>query len=230
MSDELSSRRNRRKLKRVLLAAGMSVVVAAAVWAFYFSNLFTLKKISVVGSLKHTSIEEVIKSVDLPSGTPLARLDRAAVLTSLSDIPSIEDVELRRVWPSEVVLAITEREPVLVEKRNQGWVFVGADGSVFGQVGIRPQDFLEVKVSSPAARVEVAKMPSLLPDWLLESTVLLEAQTPNDIRLELNDGRRVFWGNAKDSELKAQVLQALFDVKAKVYDVSAPNLPVTRNK
>jgi cell division protein FtsQ len=40
----------------------------------------------------------------------------------------------------------------------------------------------------------------------------------------------VVWGNSKDSELKAQVLKALFEVDAKVLDVSAPNLPVTRDK
>lgn len=230
MSDELAPRRNRKKFRRVIILAGLVVVVSGLVWAFYFSDLLTLKKISVVGNLKHTNTEEIIKSVDLPSGIQLARLDRSVVLESLSDIPSILDIELRRVWPSEVVLAISEREPVMIEQQNQGWVFVAADGTIFGKLTIRPEDFLEVVVSNSDARIEAAMLPSLLPIWLKELVVLVTAQSPNDIQFDLKDGRRVFWGNSQDSELKAEVLQALFEVDAKVFDVSAPNLPVTRDK
>jgi cell division protein FtsQ len=230
MSDELAPRRNRKKFRRALIFGGLVVTISGLVWVFYFSDLLTLKKISVVGNMKHTNIEEVIKSADLPAGIQLARLDRAVVLASLSDIPSILEIELRRVWPSEVVLAISEREPVLVEKRNQGWVFVAADGTVFGQLEIRPQEFLEVVVANDTARVEAAKLLGQLPIWLEELVLLINAKSSNDIQLELEDGRTVVWGNSKDSELKAQVLQALFEVDAKVLDVSAPNLPVTRDK
>ena len=230
MSDELAPRRNRKKFRRALIFGGLVVAISGLVWVFYFSDLLTLKKISVVGNLKHTNVEEVIKSADLPAGIQLARLDRAVVLASLSDIPSILDIELRRVWPSEVVLAVSEREPVLVEKRNQGWVFVAADGTVFGQLQIRPQEFLEVVVANDAARVEAAKLLEQLPIWLQELVVLINAESSNDVQLELEDGRTVVWGNSKDSELKAQVLKALFEVDAKVLDVSAPNLPVTRDK
>jgi cell division protein FtsQ len=230
MSDELAPRRNRKKFRSALIFGGLVVAISGLVWVFYFSDLLTLKKISVVGNLKHTNVEEVIKSADLPAGIQLARLDRAVVLASLSDIPSILDIELRRVWPSEVVLAISEREPVLVEKRNQGWVFVAADGTVFGQLQIRPQEFLEVVVANDAARVEAAKLLEQLPIWLQELVVLINAESSNDVQLELEDGRTVVWGNSKDSELKAQVLKALFEVDAEVLDVSAPNLPVTRDK
>lgn len=230
MSDELALRRNRKKFRRALILSGLVLAISGLVWVFYFSELLTLKKISVVGNLKHTTVEEVIKSVDIPAGIQLARLDRAVVLASLSDIPSILEIELRRVWPSEVVLAISEREPVLVEKRNQGWVFVAADGTVFGQLEIRPQEFLEVMSASDAARVEAANLLGQLPLWLKDLVLLINAGSANDIQLDLEDGRTVVWGNSKDSELKADVLKALFEVDAKVLDVSAPNLPVTRDK
>jgi cell division protein FtsQ len=230
MSDELALRRNRKKFRRALILSGLVLVISGLVWVFYFSELLTLKKISVVGNLKHTTVEEVIKSVDIPAGIQLARLDRAVVLASLSDIPSILEIELRRVWPSEVVLAISEREPVLVEKGNQGWVFVAADGTVFGQLEIRPQEFLEVRSASDAARAEAANLLGQLPLWLQDLVLLINAESANNIQLDLEDGRTVVWGNSKDSELKADVLKALFEVDAKVLDVSAPNLPVTRDK
>jgi cell division protein FtsQ len=230
MSDELALRRNRKKFRRALILSGLVLVISGLVWVFYFSELLTLKKISVVGNLKHTTVEEVIKSVNIPAGIQLARLDRAVVLASLSDIPSILEIELRRVWPSEVVLAISEREPVLVEKGNQGWVFVAADGTVFGQLEIRPQEFLEVRSASDAARAEAANLLGQLPLWLQDLVLLINAESANNIQLDLEDGRTVVWGNSKDSELKADVLKALFEVDAKVLDVSAPNLPVTRDK
>jgi cell division protein FtsQ len=85
-------------------------------------------------------------------------------------------------------------------------------------------------VANDAARVEAAKLLEQLPIWLQELVVLINAESSNDVQLELEDGRTVVWGNSKDSELKAQVLKALFEVDAEVLDVSAPNLPVTRDK
>ena len=40
---------------------------------------------------------------------------------------------------------------------------------------------------------------------------------------------QVVWGGVDDSALKAEVLAALLKTDAKVYDVSSPTTPVTRN-
>jgi cell division protein FtsQ len=40
----------------------------------------------------------------------------------------------------------------------------------------------------------------------------------------------VLWGSAEQGELKAQVLAALLQRRAGVYDVSAPELPTTQQE
>ncbi len=53
------------------------------------------------------------------------------------------------------------------------------------------------------------------------------------VRLSLSDGTTVEWGSADQSALKAAVVQTLRASKeaagVKVYDVSAPTLPITRS-
>ena len=49
----------------------------------------------------------------------------------------------------------------------------------------------------------------------------------DDIELTLRSGDRVRWGSADQPEVKAQVLRALMNRKADVYDVAAPELPTT---
>jgi cell division protein FtsQ len=41
---------------------------------------------------------------------------------------------------------------------------------------------------------------------------------------------KVVWGSADDSGRKAEVLSVLMHRKAQVYDVSAPDLPVTKGE
>ena len=41
---------------------------------------------------------------------------------------------------------------------------------------------------------------------------------------------KVVWGSSDDSERKAEVLSVLMKRQAKVYDVSAPDLPVTKGE
>ena len=55
----------------------------------------------------------------------------------------------------------------------------------------------------------------------------VSAVSPESISVHLRDGRTIVWGSATETDKKARVLQALLSVKARVYDVSAPDLPTT---
>ena len=46
--------------------------------------------------------------------------------------------------------------------------------------------------------------------------------------LELRSGTTVRWGDASESDLKAQVVEALRTSKTRAIDVSAPHNPATR--
>jgi cell division protein FtsQ len=66
-----------------------------------------------------------------------------------------------------------------------------------------------------------------LPDDISGMVDHVQVDTVDEILLILEDGRQVKWGSAEQSEEKAQVLLALLDRKAQVYDVSVPGMPTT---
>jgi cell division protein FtsQ len=58
----------------------------------------------------------------------------------------------------------------------------------------------------------------------------VSATGAQDVTLKLTSGVSVVWGGPADSALKSSVLSSLLKAApgASVYDVSAPNSPVTR--
>ena len=69
---------------------------------------------------------------------------------------------------------------------------------------------------------------SSLPKKVRGEVTQLKAQGVDQIVLALDGGRSVLWGDASESELKAEVLAALLTTEARVYDVSSPRTPTTR--
>jgi cell division protein FtsQ len=69
----------------------------------------------------------------------------------------------------------------------------------------------------------------VLPDKLRGKVDRLTAISRDNIVLILESGRKVTWGSAADSELKAQVLTALLKRKpTSTIDVSSPHNPAVR--
>ena len=75
------------------------------------------------------------------------------------------------------------------------------------------------------AATEAAAVVAAMPHRLVTRVSHVDARTMDSIELRLQDGRRVVWGNAESSQLKARVLSALLHRKAQVYDVSVPGSP-----
>jgi cell division protein FtsQ len=71
-----------------------------------------------------------------------------------------------------------------------------------------------------------------LPDPLRGATTEITASSTSDVTLvlELEDGgtKTVVWGDARDAELKADVVETLLGQPGSTIDVSSPVAPVTR--
>ena len=74
---------------------------------------------------------------------------------------------------------------------------------------------------------EVALVVTALPASITARVGHVEVDSLDSIALVLRDGTLVRWGSAAESDLKAEVLQALMQVPAGTYDVSVPALPTT---
>ena len=70
-------------------------------------------------------------------------------------------------------------------------------------------------------------MVATLPEDIERRVRVVQAVSPDDIRLQLGNDSIVRWGNADEGEFKAQVLLSLLPRRAQAYNVSAPELPTT---
>ena len=211
----------------VVLALGGLIV-----WLFYFSSAFAVQGVRVSGAdtVPVATIENVAEA---PMGMPLAKVDLTAIAERVRTIPAVADAQVTRAWPHKVVIVVTERVPVVVVTDGSRFELVDATGTAFKTVSDRPDGLPEARVTGTRRDVtirSVVTVSAALPDDVRAETSSISAASPDSITLNLPSGVKVVWGSSDDSERKAEVLNVLMKRKAKVYDVSAPDLPVTKGE
>jgi cell division protein FtsQ len=226
--------RSARLRSRLPWVLGTIVVVAGvlAVWLFYFSSVFAVGGVRVEG-LSTVPEQEVTAAAAVPDGEPLARVDLAAIAQRVRAIPAVADARAGRSWPDRVVISVTERVAVVAVAAGSRFDLVDATGSRFRQVSSRPAGLPQAVVTGPRRDVttrSVVTVAAALPDDLRPRVRSIAAASPDSINLHLGGGVRVVWGSADHSDRKATVVVALMRRKATVYDVSAPDSPVTQGE
>jgi len=228
-ADKWVAREHRRRRWQIALTGLALVLIGALVWIVWFSSVLAVKQVRVVGLSSEgdfAGIGIVETSAGIPVGTPLIRVDTAAAHDRVAALPWIESTEVYRSWPNGIVVEVVERTPVAVVEQGEARLGVDAAGVLFDPPGglwltdplIRGEE---------AALAEAVAVVASLPEEIERRVKVVQAVSPDDIRLQLKNDAIVRWGSAKDGEFKAQVLLALIPRRAQSYDVSAPQLPTT---
>jgi cell division protein FtsQ len=212
------------------------VLLGAGAYVVWFSDVLGVRDVEVRGV---TTLEpaQVLAVAKVPTGEPLARLDTAAVERRVAErLPRVATVDVRRDWPHGVVVDVTERVAV-VWTRDDGKVrALDAEGVAFRTYARAPKDLLEVTSSATGERRRrqaVTAAAQVLADVrrrapeLYQDVRSVRADTRDDVRLQLRGGRTLVWGSPDQSTAKLRVVDRLLDLRAKVYDVSAPDTPTT---
>jgi cell division protein FtsQ len=216
---------------RVVLGAVLLLgAVAAAVWLVFFSSVLAVKGVQVEGAAV-LDPREVRRVAEVPTGSPLARVDLDAVSARVRNLAPVLEVDVSRAWPDRVRIDVTEREAVAVV--DQAGVLYGVDdsGVMFRRYLSRPASLplLRIATSTEAdALAEAARVVEVLPGDLADRVEYVTVSTVDTISLRLRSGQTVQWGSADASEQKAEVLAVLLEQKASAYDVSVPGQPVLR--
>jgi cell division protein FtsQ len=86
-------------------------------------------------------------------------------------------------------------------------------------------------VSGPnnIARKEAALIAGQLPQWLTQRVTAIRGYSRDDVRLTLENADVIRWGSSENFKSKIEVIEVLLDLEARIYDVSAPSMPVTRS-
>ena len=219
--DDHRARGTRRRL-RIVVAVFAALAVLAIAWMIWFSSLLTADAVSVIG-VDGAAAREVQSTASVPLGVPLAQLDTDAIARHLSTIGWIDHIDVRRGWPHDVVIAVTARTAIAT--RGDGTV-VDAAGVAFTPVAVVPSGLPTVHADDLGLVAAMGVLTSLPAD-IRQKVVSLKATTRDDVELTLKSSAVVRWGSVEQADLKAQVTRALLKRKAKVYDVSAPELPTT---
>ena len=227
---ELANRR--RPWRRAFAVLVAVTVVAVLVWVLGWSSILGVSKVEVSGA---TSAEAsaVAELVDVPIGTPLARVDTDAVAARVRERITVAEVSVRRAWPSTLAVDIVLRTPAIVMRNPQGQLeVVDAEGVSFGVVKAAPKGVPVVKAVGAKGATREALQSALallnaLPSDLSSQVSGITVSSANLVTFTLGK-RTVVWGSGADSERKVAILTALLPTKAKVIDVSAPETPVTR--
>jgi len=204
-------------------------VVAAAVWAVFFSAWLSVSGVEVRG----TSLlgpGEVRSAAAVPDGEALATVDLHGVQARVEALAPVRSAVVTRQWPDAVRIVLEERVPVAVVDLGGRLRGMDADGVVFRDYDEAPAGLplvqTDIGTSADALR-EAASVVSALPEEIATLVAHVEVETVDAITLVLSDGRTVRWGSADQSEEKARVLAALLEQPARVYDVSVPSQPTT---
>ena len=215
-----------------LVAVALAVPVGAAGTAVLTHDRLALRDVTVAGT-GLLAAEEVLSVVGVAAGTPLAVVDLDRVAESVEALPEVADADVARRWPSRLHVTVTERTPVTAVADGSGdFVLVDATGTPFRTVPAPPADVPLLDVAAPRpgdpATADGLAVIQALPPVLRAEVERVEVPEPGRVTFALRDGGRVVWGGAERSDSKAVVLQALLPRQAEEYDVTAPEVAVTR--
>jgi cell division protein FtsQ len=229
-SKQAARSRRRRKALAFIVLAMVLALIGASLWGVYFSTALVTKRVNVVGTHNLTRTR-VSLAAQIPLGVPLVRQDLVAIAERTATLPAVESAAVTRDWPNTITVTVVERRPIFAVRRSSGYVVVDKYGIAYQTQPVLPPQVVLAEVKSGDAPLlgEVAVVAAALPQKLREKIDRITAGSHDSIALVLKSGRMVTWGSSSDSELKAQVMEALLKQKPKSsIDVSSPHNPTIR--
>jgi cell division protein FtsQ len=218
--------------------AGLAIVGGAG-WALLGNRMLVVRSVTVSGT-HLLSTGQVTVAAGVPLGTPLLRVDAGAVTRRVEAIPQVASATVTKDWPDRLVIAVTERVPVMaVRMAGGGYDLVDQTGVIVRWAQARPAalPLLNTSLSGAALRgsAEVAAAASVLaelsPSLATQVTAVQAApvaQGTEQVTLDLRDGKTVRWGGPGDAAQKNRELAILLPGSARQVDVSVPGTAVTR--
>src|SRR5262245_5702660 len=91
-----------------LTALGVMAFAAAGAYALMRSPIFPLSEITVRGTLKNTTREEIERAMQARISGNFFAADLALVRTGLEQLPWVRRVDVRRAWPGRIEVTLEE--------------------------------------------------------------------------------------------------------------------------
>ena len=220
-----------RRLLRLAQGLALLLPLTGLAWVLLWSSWLAVDRVVVTG-LGRVSDAQVRAAVDVPLGTPLARVDTGDVADAVRDLPPVADVDVERSWPGTLRVVVRERGVAAGVERDGSVVLVDADGVGFATEprlppGVARLEVEDARPGDPVTRAALA-VTRALPDELRRQVLAVSADDPDRVVLRLQGDQRVVWGAPGQTAAKAAAALALLRTPGGVVDVSDPGLVVRR--
>jgi cell division protein FtsQ len=203
-------------------------IAGGVTWVVQTSSTALVSKVEVQVA-ERSMIRNISNVAAIEVGDRITELNLDAAAARVTQLPQVRSAEVTRRWPDRIVIAVELRRPI-------GWLqeadkirYIDDNGEKYDPAAAFPKPGLaQFEVGEDRLLAASAIAYQHLPALQKLKLTKISAQTSSNIRFTLSNGVTIIWGSVDRSPRKAEVLSVLLQRKAKVYDVSAPDLPTIR--
>ncbi len=235
VSGAAARRRRSDPWKTAFFALGAVAILAGVAWALLGSKFLVVRSVEVTGPAA-VSRTAVVAAAGIRLGTPLIRVDPAAVARRVERLTLVRSAQVRREWPDRIVISVQERTAVLAVASGGGYEVIDKFGVVLRQAAGRPAGLPVLHTPAAAGPASLRGSPAVLaaatvlrelPARLARSVRAIDAPAADAVTLRLRGGVRIAWGGTGQPAVKSRELAILMRGHARYYDVSDPQTAVT---
>ena len=194
---------------------------------------FALREIRVEGR-GETAVADILSAVGANRGDPILGIDIDAVRQRLEDLPWIETASVERRFPDQLIVSVTEAEPMALWQRSQKLFLVSRDGAVIETANLgkyaklliivgeeapkKAQDLFDILAQEPDLRTHVTAA-------VLVGKRRWNIRMDNDVDVKLpEDGALEAWRHFADLNRQNNLL----DKDVTIVDLRQPDRVVVR--
>jgi cell division protein FtsQ len=203
-------------------------LIGIAVGVAEYSPVLGVRQIAVQGERQVTA-QQVLTAAAIKRGTPLLRLNKAAIISRIEAFPAVRNVQVLTSLPSSVRIVVIERVPVAYRPIAGGYQILDADNVAFRNQAALPKTV--PLIAAPAGTAQAAAAVTVaasLPPAVLTLVASIAVPTAQTITMTLTDGRVVLWGGTDQDSDKARLLPVLLTQPGGYFDLSDPQAVISR--
>jgi len=220
--------------KTSFFVAAVVALAGGVAWALLGSSFFVVRSVQVSGA-GSIPRHEVLAAARIRIGTPLIRVDGAAIARRVDKITQVQSASVRRSWPNSIVIAVVPRKPTFLVRAGRGYDVIDSYGVVLGRspelraglVLLAAPGGSATGLRGNAGVRAAGAVVRRLPGWLRLRLAEVRLRQGSRVVLLLRPGITIVWGTAARSTAKAAEVAVLLRTKATYYDVSDPGSAVT---
>ena len=233
----VSEDRARRRLTRILVVLILVLVGAAAFWLIR-SPILSIASVEVTG-VERSDPEAVVVELDMGTGRPTIDVDAGLLERRILEDPWVARVAVAVVWPSTLVIDVTEYVAVAPVQAGDRWVDAAIDGAILSDAAAPGPDdpvvAIDVGSVGPGEATTDADVIGALEFVDAASPELrigMRLRTGSSGLVAVVAGHDVILGRPVDMAVKAAVLEGLLAdglESGAVINLVAPTRPAVTN-